>query len=69
MTIVKKRLVWEGGRCCHFSKIVVEEYIDPQESSVSFWRYIVYNRNGGEMFFKDGLKSKPPKKYTMERFF
>ena len=67
MEEIKKTLVWEGARCSHFSKIVVEQYINPQGELR--WRYTVYNRNGEETFSKDGLKSKPPKSYTIERFF
>lgn len=67
MEEIKKTFVWDGARCSHFSKIVVEQYINPQGKLL--WRYMVYNRNGDEIFSKDGLKAKPSKSYTIERFF
>ena len=67
MEEIKKTFVWDGARCSRFSKIVVEQYINPQGELL--WRYMVYNRNGEETFSKDGLKAKPSKSYTIERFF
>ncbi len=68
MVEIKKTLTWEGGRCWRFSKIVVEQYVDPEVSSTPQWRYAVYNRQGEVMYYAEGMKAKPPKAYTMERF-